>query len=221
MAAHFVGRTWPLARRVAVAIFVGPPENRGMAHEFTTSYLKDALGVFRYYKRLGESAMAQCPDDKLFAEIDSESNSVAIIVKHLAGNMRSRWTDFLTSDGEKPNRQRDTEFEAPSKTRQEILAIWESGWKLLFDALSPLTDADLERTITIRTERHSVMQAVNRQIAHYAYHVGQIVYVSRHFAKNEWKSLTIPKKKSAEFNAKMSEANPGRKVGASKEVSRR
>jgi len=192
-----------------------------MAHEFTTSYLKDALGVFRYYKRLGEGAMAQCPDDKLFAEIDSESNSVAIIVKHLAGNMRSRWTDFLTSDGEKPDRQRDTEFEAPSKTRQEILAIWESGWKSLFDALSPLRDADLERTITIRTEPHSVMQAVNRQIAHYAYHVGQIVYLSRHFARSDWKSLTIPKKKSAELNAKMSGANSGRKAGASKEVSRR
>jgi len=210
-----------LNRRVDVAIFLGPPENRSMAHEFTTSYLKDALGVFRYYKRLGESAMAQCPDDKLFVEIDSESNSVAIIVKHLAGNMRSRWTDFLTSDGEKPDRQRDSEFEAPSKTRQEILAMWESGWKLLFDALSPLTDADLERTITIRSEPHSVMQAVNRQIAHYAYHVGQIVYLSRHFARGEWKSLSIPKKKSAEFNAKMSGANSGRKVGASKEVSRR
>jgi hypothetical protein len=187
-----------------------------MAHEFTTSYLKDALGVFRYYKRLGESAMAQCPDDKLFVEIDSESNSVAIIVKHLVGNMRSRWTDFLTSDGEKPNRQRDTEFEAPSKTRQEILAMWESGWKLLFDALGPLTDADLERTITIRTEPHSVMQAVNRQIAHYAYHVGQIVYLSRHFAKGEWKSLTIPKKKSAEFNARMSGTNSVRKAGPSR-----
>jgi len=192
-----------------------------MAHEFTTSYLKDALGVFRYYKRLGESALAQCPYDKLFVEIDSESNSVAIIVKHLAGNMRSRWTNFLTSDGEKPDRQRDSEFETPSKTRQEILTMWESGWKLLFDALSPLTDADLERTITIRSEPHSVMQAVNRQIAHYAYHVGQIVYLSRHFARDEWKSLSIPKKKSAEVNARMRGANPRRNVGTPAERPRR
>jgi uncharacterized damage-inducible protein DinB len=192
-----------------------------MTHEYTTSYLKDALGVFRYYKRLGEGAMAQCPDNKLFVEIDSESNSVAIIVKHLVGNMRSRWTDFLTSDGEKPDRQRDTEFEAPAKTRQEILEMWESGWKLLFNALGSLTDADLERTITIRNEPHSVMQAVNRQIAHYAYHVGQIVYLSRHFARDQWKSLTIPKKKSADLDTKVSGSNTRRDVRAPSESLRR
>jgi hypothetical protein len=132
--------------------------------------------------------------------LDAESNSIAIVVKHMAGNMRSRWTDFLTSDGEKPDRNRDNEFEGPPKTRTELLEMWERGWKLLFGALEPLSDAELTRTITIRTEPHSVMQAINRQVAHYSYHVGQIVYLARHFAGDKWQTLTIPKKKSAEFN---------------------
>ena len=174
-----------------------------MAHEFTTSYLKDAVGVFHYYKRLGESAMAQCPEEKLYAEIDAQSNSIAIVVKHMVGDMRSRWTNFLTTDGEKPERQRDMEFEAPVRTRAELLAMWESGWKLVFDAVTPLTVDDLEKTVTIRGEPHSVMQAINRQIAHYSYHVGQIVLLARHFAGSEWKTLTIPKRKSAEFNARV------------------
>jgi uncharacterized damage-inducible protein DinB len=174
-----------------------------MAHEFTTSYMKDAVDLFRYYKRLGEKAMAQCPDEGLFTTLDAESNSIAIIVKHLAGNMRSRWTDFLTSDGEKPNRHRDTEFEAPPKTRAELMELWERGWKHVFDALEPLTDSDLTRTVTIRTEPHSVMQAINRQVAHYSYHVGQIVYLARHFAGDKWQTLSVPKKKSAEFNRKV------------------
>jgi uncharacterized damage-inducible protein DinB len=169
-----------------------------MGHEFTTSYLKDALGVFHYYKRLGEKAMAQCPDDRLCAEIDAQSNSIAIVVKHMVGNMRSRWTNFLSTDGEKSDRQRDTEFEAPLRSRAEILAMWESGWKFVFDAVTPLTEDDLEKTVTIRAEPHSVMQAINRQIAHYSYHVGQIVFLARHFAGSEWKTLTIPKRKSAE-----------------------
>jgi hypothetical protein len=171
-----------------------------MAHQFTTSYIRDSIGVFQYYKKLGERAMAQCPDTALFTVLDAESNSIAIIVKHLWGNMRSRWTDFLTSDGEKPDRNRDAEFEAPPTTRPELLEMWERGWKLLFGALEPLSDAELARTITIRTEPHSVMQAINRQVAHYSYHVGQIVYLARHFAGDKWQSLTIPKKKSAEFN---------------------
>jgi len=174
-----------------------------MAHQFTTSYLKDSLDVFRYYKKLGERAMAQCPDDALFASLDAESNSIAIIVKHMAGNMRSRWTDFLTTDGEKPDRNRDTEFETPPKTRAELKELWERGWKHVFDALEPLNDEDLVRTITIRTEPHSVMQAINRQIAHYSYHVGQIVYVAKHLAGDKWQTLTVPKKKSAEFNARV------------------
>ena len=174
-----------------------------MAHQFTTSYLKDSLDIFRYYKKLGERAMAQCPDDALFESLDAESNSIATVVKHMAGNMRSRWMDFLTTDGEKPGRNRDTEFEDAPKTRAELMELWERGWKYVFDALEPLSDEDLVRTITIRTEPHSVMQAINRQIAHYSYHVGQIVYVAKHLAGNKWQTLTVPKKKSAEFNTKV------------------
>src|ERR1700687_469465 len=128
-----------------------------MAHQFTTSYTKDARDLLRYYKKLGDRAIEQCPDAVLFAALDPESNSIAIIVKHLAGNMRSRWTDFLTTDGEKPDRNRDSEFETPPATRAGLLALWESGWKLMFDALIPLTEADLSRTILIRGEAHSVM----------------------------------------------------------------
>jgi uncharacterized damage-inducible protein DinB len=174
-----------------------------MTHQFTTSYLKDSLDVFRYYKKLGERAMAQCPDNALFESLDAESNSIAIVVKHMAGNMRSRWMDFLTTDGEKPDRYRDTEFETPPKTRDELMELWERGWKYVVDALEPLGDEDLVRTITIRTEPHSVMQAINRQVAHYSYHLGQIVYVAKHLAGNKWQTLTVPKKKSAEFNARV------------------
>ena len=176
-----------------------------MAHQLTTSHLKDSIDLFGYYKRLTERAIEQCPDEGLFTVIDNESNSIAIIVKHMAGNMRSRWTDFLTSDGEKPDRQRDTEFEEPPKTRGELLALWEQGWKILFDALEPLTDADLARTVTIRTESHSVTQAINRQIAHYSYHLGQITFLAKHFAakSGHWTAITVPRKKSAEFNARV------------------
>src|SRR6185436_3039145 len=146
-----------------------------MALKFTTSYLEDSLELFRSYKKLGERAMEQLPEAKLFAQLDDESNSIAVIVKHMAGNMRSRWTDFLTSDGEKPDRDRDSEFIDPPATRESLLRTWEDGWSRVFDALEPLSDADLGRTVTIRGEAHSVMQAVNRQIAHYANHVGQIV----------------------------------------------
>jgi len=174
-----------------------------MAHQFTTSYLKDSVDVFRYYKKLGERAMEQCPDEALFESLDVESNSIAIVVKHMAGNMRSRWTNFLTTDGEKPDRNRDTEFEDAPKTRATLMELWERGWKYVFDTLTPLGDEDLVRTITIRTEPHSVMQAINRQVAHYSYHVGQIVYLAKHFAGNKWQTLTVPKRKSAEFNARV------------------
>ena len=174
-----------------------------MALEFTTSCLKDSVDLLRFYKKLGDRAMAQASDEALFATMDAESNSIAIIVKHLAGNMRSRWTDFLSSDGEKPDRDRDSEFEAPPKTRDELLSLWESGWQLAFDALAPLTDADLSCTAYIRTEPHSVMQTIHRQLAHYSYHVGQIVYLAKHFAGPDWNALTIPRRKSAEFNAKV------------------
>jgi hypothetical protein len=170
-----------------------------MALKFTTSYLEDSIEVFRYYKKLAERSMEQVSDEQLFASIDAENNSIAIIVKHLAGNMRSRWLDFLTSDGEKPDRNRDSEFEEPPATRAALMQKWEEGWKYVFDALEPLTDADLGRTITIRGEAHSVMQAINRQVAHYANHAGQIVMLAKHFAGSQWKPLTIPRGKSAEF----------------------
>jgi Protein of unknown function (DUF1572) len=174
-----------------------------MALQFTTSYLEDALSLFAYYKKLAERAMDQVADECLFTPIDQEANSIAVVVKHMAGNMRSRWTDFLTSDGEKPNRDRDSEFEDPPATRAALLALWESGWDCLFSALRPLTDADLARTITIRGEAHSVMQAVNRQLAHYPYHVGQIVLLAKHFACDHWQSLSVPRRGSAEFNRKV------------------
>src|SRR5580765_2605507 len=174
-----------------------------MALEFTTSYLKDSIAVLGYYKRLAERAMAQIPDEALFAAVDSQSNSVAIIVKHLAGNMRSRFTDFLTSDGEKPDRKRDSEFEAPPTTRAELMEMWEGGWRRVFDAITPLTDPQLNDKVYIRSEAHSVMQAINRQLAHYAYHIGQIVYVAKHFAGANWNSLTIPRGKSEEFTSRV------------------
>jgi hypothetical protein len=174
-----------------------------MPLEFTTSYVKDSVEVFRYYKSLAERAMAQVPDAALAATIDPESNSIALIVKHMAGNMRSRWRDFLTTDGEKPDRNRESEFEAPPATRAEILALWNAGWNHVFDALAPLTEADLSRTVTIRNEPHSVMQAINRQVAHYSYHVGQIVFLAKHLSSARWTSLTIPRGKSGEFNARV------------------
>lgn len=174
-----------------------------MPLQFTTSYLQDSLAVFRYYKHLGERAIAQVPDQQLTIALDPESNSIAIVVKHMVGNMRSRWTDFLTTDGEKPNRNRDTEFELPPTTREALLESWEEGWSLIFAALEPLTEADLARTITIRGEPHSVMQAINRQVAHYAYHTGQIVALAKHLQSDHWQSLSVPRNRSAEFNQKV------------------
>jgi hypothetical protein len=174
-----------------------------MALEFTTSYIQDALAVFRYYKKLAERAMEQVKDEELFCVLDQEANSIAILVKHMAGNMRSRWTDFLHTDGEKPNRNRDGEFADPPPTRAELLAEWEEGWNCLFQAIEPLTDADLGRRITIRGEAHSVIQAINRQLAHYPHHVGQIVLLAKHFACDHWQSLSVPRNRSAEFNQKV------------------
>jgi uncharacterized damage-inducible protein DinB len=175
-----------------------------MPHRLTTSYSQDAKDLFRYYKKLADRALQQCPDQSLFSTLDAESNSIAIIVKHMSGNMLSRWTDFLTTDGEKPDRNRDSEFEEPPRNRAELIAMWEQGWKIVFAALEPLTEADLARTITIRSEPHSVMQAINRQIAHYSYHIGQIVFLAKHFTANSpntWTSLTVPRNKSKQFNA--------------------
>lgn len=174
-----------------------------MALEFTTSYLQDALAVFRQYKKLGDGAMGQVSDAELYAALDPEMNSIAVVAKHMAGNMRSRWTDFLTTDGEKPDRQRDTEFEAPPATRAELVAMWEDGWGRVFAAVEALSEADLAATVTIRGERHSVMQAINRQVGHYAYHVGQMVMLAKHFRSAEWRSLSVPRGRSAEFNRRV------------------
>lgn len=144
--------------------------------------------------------MAQVADDQLTLTLDPEMNSIAQIVKHMAGNMRSRWTDFLTTDGEKPNRNRDSEFVEAPATRAELLVLWEDGWAHVFRALEPLSEADLTRTVLIRNEPHSVMQAIHRQIAHYAMHSGQIVLLAKHFASSHWKSLSVPRNMSAEFN---------------------
>ena len=167
-------------------------------------YLEDALYTFRYYKRLAERAFAQISDEDFFRTIDDESNSIAVNIKHMAGNMLSRWTDFLTTDGEKPERDRDMEFVMlPETTKEDMLAYWERGWKVTFAAIEPLTPDELMRTVTIRGQDHTVLMAINRQMAHYAYHVGQIVYLAKHFKSSEWQSLSVPKNKSAEFSARL------------------
>jgi hypothetical protein len=174
-----------------------------MALIFTTSYVDDSRAIFHQYKRMGEAAMAQVTEEQLTATLDPEMNCIAQIVKHMSGNMLSRWTDFLTTDGEKPTRNRDSEFEEPPTTRAELIALWDQGWGCLFGALDGLTDADLSRTITIRGEPHSVMQAINRQVAHYASHCGQIIFLAKHMQSANWKCLSVPRKKSAEFNARV------------------
>ena len=171
--------------------------------KFTTSYIEDSLTLFAYYKKLAERAMEQVSDEQLFAALDHEGNSIAIIVKHMAGNMRSRWTDFLETDGEKPDRNRDSEFEDPPATRKALMEAWEDGWARLLGTLQNLSEADLARTITIRGERHSVMQAINRQMAHYPHHVGQIVLLAKHFAHSNWQSLSVPRRQSGDFNRKV------------------
>lgn len=173
-------------------------------HELTNSYVKDSTDLFHYYKTLSERAMAQCPDQDLFTALDAEANSIAIIVKHMAGNMRSRWRDFLTTDGEKPDRDRDTEFENPARTRAEMMELWERGWNYVFEAMGSLSDADLKKTVTIRATPHSVMQAINRQVAHYAHHAGQIVFLAKHLAvkaTGKWESLSVPRGRSKQFTA--------------------
>ena len=174
-----------------------------MALKFTTSYVEDSIGIFRYYKQLAERAMEQVSDDQLFATLDEEMNSIAVIVKHMTGNMQSRWTDFLTSDGEKPGRDRDAEFSNPPATREALLQLWEDGWRCVLGTLESLSEADLSRTITIRGEKHSVMQAINRQVAHYPYHCGQIVFLAKHLCAGHWQILSVPLGKSMEFNRRV------------------
>jgi hypothetical protein len=174
-----------------------------MALRFTTSYVEDSLSLFRYYKGLAEKAMAQVTDAQLLEVLDTEANSIAVIVKHMSGNMRSRWTGFPGEDGEKASRNRDAEFSDPAATRETLMADWEAGWSCLFAALDPLGDGDLGRTTTIRGEAHSVMQAINRQVAHYAYHCGQVVLLAKHLNADGWQSLSVPRGRSQEFNQRV------------------
>jgi uncharacterized damage-inducible protein DinB len=171
-----------------------------MSTDFISNYHADALQSFRNYKKLAERAIEQISDDEFFVRIDEESNSIALIVKHIAGNLRSRWTDFLTSDGEKPDRHRDTEFELMDDTRASLMEFWEDGWRTLFEAVDALTLEDFHRSVTIRGEPHTVVEAMNRQLTHYAYHVGQIVMLAKHLRSKEWKTLSVPRNRSAEFN---------------------
>jgi uncharacterized protein DUF1572 len=175
-----------------------------MNEAITNEYLKDAIGSFKAYKKLAEKAIEQVTDQELFVTLDEEGNSIAVVMKHMAGNMLSRWTDFLTSDGEKPDRNRDMEFVIEEGTTKEaVLAYWERGWQAVFAAVEPLQPQDFERTVSIRGEAHTIVQAINRQLTHYSYHVGQIVFLAKHFRSSQWKSLSVPRNRSAEFNAKM------------------
>jgi Protein of unknown function (DUF1572) len=173
-----------------------------MATDLATQYLEEVRRQMREYKRMGEGAMAQLRDDDFFLTLDPEANSVAILVKHLAGNMRSRFTDFLTSDGEKPDRFRDREFEVSgATTRDDVMRWWEEGWACVLGAIDGLKPEDVMRTVTIRGEPHTVLQAINRQIAHYAGHIGQIVFLAKHLRSSEWKTLSVPRGKSEDFKA--------------------
>ena len=168
------------------------------------NYFEDAVSALRAYKKLAEKALAQLKDEEFFVTLDEESNSVAVIMKHMAGNMFSRWTDFLTTDGEKPDRNRDMEFVIEEQTaKDDVIAYWERGWARVFEALEPLRLEDFEKTVTIRGEEHTIVEAVNRQLMHYAYHVGQIVFLAKHFRSAKWESLSVPRNRSAEFNAQM------------------
>jgi len=168
--------------------------------EIAAHYIEEARRQMRGHKRMGENAMAQLKDEEFFVLLDPEANSVAILVKHLAGNMRSRFTDFLTSDGEKPDRFRDREFEVtPPTTRADVMKWWEDGWACVMGAIEGLQPEDVMRTVTIRGEPHTVLQAINRQIAHYAQHIGQLVFLAKHLRSSEWRTLSIPRGKSEEF----------------------
>jgi hypothetical protein len=173
-----------------------------MHADIATHYLEEVRRQFRGHKRMAEGAIAQLKDEELFIALDLESNSIAILVKHLAGNMRSRFTDFLTTDGEKPDRNRDQEFEMNSApTRADVMRWWEEGWARVFTTIEALKPEDVMRTVTVRSEPHTVLQAINRQVAHYAQHTGQIVFLAKHFRSSEWKTMSVPRGKSKEFNA--------------------
>lgn len=172
-----------------------------MSDTLAAQYLEEAAGSFRQLKELADRALAQVGEEDFFALLDPDANSIAVIMQHMSGNMRSRWTNFLTSDGEKPNRARDAEFEiAPGTTRSVVVAQWETGWQTVFSAIGSLLPADLERTVRIRGEPHTVLQALSRQVRHYSMHVGQIVLLAKHFAGRNWSTLSIARGKSREYN---------------------
>ena len=176
-----------------------------MAVTLAAHYLENAAEEFRELKGLAERAAAQVTDEEFFRTLDAESNSIALLMKHLAGNMRSRWTDFLTTDGEKPDRRRDSEFVVEGEDRAAILERWEAGWRTVFDTLASLAGEDLLRTVTIRGEPHTIVAAVNRQLAHYGQHTGQIVFLAKHLRSSAWKTLSIPRGRSEAFNRRMKE----------------
>lgn len=164
------------------------------------SYLDSAIKQFKYYKMLGEKAMSQVQEEHLFWQYDQESNSIAVLVNHITGNMLSRFTDFLTTDGEKPWRNRDAEFTNPFKTREELMARWNEGWTCFLNTLEQLTEEDLEHIVYIRNDGHTVVEAINRQLAHYPYHIGQLVFIAKMIQNERWQSLSIPRNKSVEYN---------------------
>lgn len=165
-----------------------------------SSFLESIQRQFKYYKSLGDKTFEQLSTEEIHWQYNAESNSVAIVVKHIVGNMLSRWTNFLTQDGEKEWRNRDTEFEDPYKTKKEMLSAWEKGWQCLFNAISPLTEDDLEEIVYIRNQGHTVLEAINRQLCHYPYHIGQLVYIGKMIKNDDWKTLSIERNKSREYN---------------------
>jgi uncharacterized protein DUF1572 len=176
-----------------------------------TLYLQDIIDQFRKLKGLADGALAQVRAEDLFTSLDPESNTLAVLIQHMAGNMRSRWTDFLNSDGEKPDRNRDSEFVvAQGTTREALLDRWQEGWRCLFQTLAALTEEDLALTVLIRAEPHSVVKAINRQLTHYGYHVGQIVFLAKHFASDHWRTLSVPRGDSRQLNAEMFGRDPAR-----------
>jgi uncharacterized damage-inducible protein DinB len=173
-----------------------------MALRFTTSYREDALSLLHYYKRITDTAISRVTDEQFYATLDPEMNSIAVIMHHVAGNLRSRWRDFLTTDGEKPERNRDAEFDEPP-ARAELQRLWEEGWRLLLGTIDSLNDDDLARVVLIRGERHSVVQAISRAVAHTTYHCGQIVLLAKHFRADNWQSLSIPRGASSDFTRRV------------------
>ena len=171
-----------------------------MSEKILRNFLDETISTFRSYKKLAENAMEQLSDEEFFQTIDAESNSIAVIAKHVGGNLRSRWTDFLTTDGEKPDRNRDAEFAEENNSRENVLEIWENGWSAVISSLESLKVVDLDKIVTIRGEAFTVVRAINRSLSHTAYHVGQIVFLAKHLRSEKWKSLSIPKNKSAQFN---------------------